>query len=888
MAAIRIGQTVLDQFRVEQFIAAGGMGAVYRVWDLQRNTPLAMKVLHADLADDPSYLRRFQREADALQQLAHPNIVPFYGIFQTDDAAFLLTAFVDGPSLKDLLALRKGRPLDIPQALTFLRALSAALGYAHHRGVIHSDVKPGNVMLDQGGSVFLTDFGIARSIQATSTTIGSAGTPSYMAPEQIRGEVLSPAADIYALGILLFELLTGRRPFRGDEAETQQAGASTTDRIVFAHLHLPSPPPSSANPFLPASLDSAVLRSLVKDPGERYPDTQSFFSACLQATDLSFSSVPERIAPILLAPGDWEQTYRAAPPPPTTPPPPITPPILPNEPTPQHARTKWLLAGIGIVALILLFFAGSYLIRGAIPILGRSPATLPVASVLTTPPESQPEQPTLVMIQPSLTITEILMEVPTPTVSANWQQGKLTFIIQGSSGWSLYTLDLEQSDEPHMIASPPVNGRFMGPAWSPDGVKIALYDQYSKDILVVDVLSSSEPVKLADGTQPGWSSDGSQIIYRPEGGEFAIINALSGTQTGRLSVPAGANLPDWSPMDDSVIYSLFASDNATSIWIQPFSGGSPQMLAGDSYENYAPSWSHDGNWIAYQSDMGSNTSEIWVMERDGKNPRRLTFSPADSWSRGPTWSPDDQWLAFVSSQADSTGADFGEVFVVPATGGEPIQITETGGNVLDWRVDWGLAGEDPRQLSKPYSPLPDCARSRLRQGDWAFVSFGGGHNDIRSTPDTHPSDNVVGEAQEGELLLVLDGPECNFGWILWEVQTAGGFRGWTPESDGNEFWLDPFPSWNPCTSAPPSDLVVGELALVAPFPPDANKVRQQPGSGGSQIGTIQPGERVEIMQGPACEDNIVWWWIRSQQTGLEGWTAEGRSGTDWLIPTPKK
>jgi formylglycine-generating enzyme required for sulfatase activity len=277
-----------------------------------------------------------------------------------------------------------------------------------------------------------------------------------------------------------------------------------------------------------------------------------------------------------------------------------------------------------------------------------------------------------------------------PSVSAlNWQQGRLVFIVQGSQGWSLYILDLTQENEPLLIASPPSNQRFMGPVWSPAGDRIAIYNQTSKDVLIVDAVAGSTPQNLANGSQPAWSPDGNRILYRPGGGEFTIVDASSGVQTGHLSVPEGANLPDWSPLDDAVTYSVISSENATSIWTQPFSGGGPQMIAGNSYQNYAPSWSHDGRWIAFQSDQGSNNSEIWVMERDGSNPRRLTFSPGESWSRGPTWSPDNQWLAFVSSQADSTGADFGEVFIIPLAGGDPIQITHTGGNVLDWRVDWG-------------------------------------------------------------------------------------------------------------------------------------------------------------------------------------------------------
>src|SRR3972149_1463625 len=157
-----INQVLLDQYRVDAFIASGGMGAVYRVWDLKRNVPLAMKVLHAELAEDPSGFTRFQREARALQRLAHPNIVPFYGLFHTQDITFLLERYVDGTTLKDILQQHQGQPLPLQEALTYLKALCAALGYAHANGVVHCDVKPGNVMIDAGGNVYLTDFGIAR------------------------------------------------------------------------------------------------------------------------------------------------------------------------------------------------------------------------------------------------------------------------------------------------------------------------------------------------------------------------------------------------------------------------------------------------------------------------------------------------------------------------------------------------------------------------------------------------------------------------------------------------------------------------------------------------------------------------------------------------------
>jgi eukaryotic-like serine/threonine-protein kinase len=283
MATI-VGKTLLNQFRVDSFVASGGMGAVYRVWDLKRNVPLAMKVLHSELADDPVIFKRFRREANALKKLAHPNIVPFYGLYHTLDIAFLLERFVDGPALGEILRRYKGKPMPLSEVLIYLKALCAALGYAHANGVVHCDVKPGNVMIDRGGTIYLTDFGIARHAESTTTTMGAAGTPAYMAPEQISGKKVSRATDVYALGVMLFEMLTGQRPFRGTEAGTEKGGQTANERIRYGQLNLDPPDPLSLNPDLPAELSAIILKTLSKQPEARYDSVQSLFAAlCSQA-----------------------------------------------------------------------------------------------------------------------------------------------------------------------------------------------------------------------------------------------------------------------------------------------------------------------------------------------------------------------------------------------------------------------------------------------------------------------------------------------------------------------------------------------------------------------------------------------------------------------------
>ena len=331
---VKIGQVLLGKYRVDQFIGAGGMGVVYQVWDLARDVPLAMKVLNADINEDPAQLRRFQREANELKRLSHPHIVPFYGFEISGETAFLLEGYIDGADLKRVLDSRPGKRLPIPEALIYLKAICPALGYAHANGVVHCDIKPSNVMIDRGGSIYLTDFGVARHVESTITSFSGAGTPGYMAPEQIRHAAVSPATDIYALGAMLFEMLTGRRPFRGDEKGSEAGGDTPGERVRYAHQYLPPPDPRAFNPAIPPALAQVILRALMKNPAQRYQNTREFFLAACQAAGLN----PEQVGTRMTLPvGMSEQETQAPPPlraqqPPFTPQQPLRAPL--QQPTP--------------------------------------------------------------------------------------------------------------------------------------------------------------------------------------------------------------------------------------------------------------------------------------------------------------------------------------------------------------------------------------------------------------------------------------------------------------------------------------------------------------------------------------------------------------------------
>jgi predicted Ser/Thr protein kinase len=290
-----VDKTILDQFRVDAFLASGGMSTVYRVWDLKRNATLAMKVLHADLAEEQWTMQRLEREALALEKLTHPNIVPFYGLRKIEDSLLLLEQYIDGPTLKEILRKKGKKALSIAETLAFLRAVTSALGYAHANGVVHCDVKPGNVMVDRGGMVYLADFGIMRHAESTATTLGVAGTPAYMAPEQCRGEAVTAQTDVYALGAMLFEMLTGQRPFRGNEKGTEVGGTTPGARVCYAHLHLPPPNPRKLNSAIPAELAKVVMKAMAKKPAQRYASARALFEAACAAAGVDTRDVPERV-----------------------------------------------------------------------------------------------------------------------------------------------------------------------------------------------------------------------------------------------------------------------------------------------------------------------------------------------------------------------------------------------------------------------------------------------------------------------------------------------------------------------------------------------------------------------------------------------------------------
>jgi serine/threonine-protein kinase len=332
------GDLIADRYELEELVGSGGMSSVFRARDLQLERQVAIKILLERYAGDPEYLERFRREARAVARLSQPNNVTVNDRGDDDGRQYIVFEHVDGENLKELV-VRSGR-LPVRRALELALAVADGLAFAHEQGLVHRDVKPQNVLLSSEGEVKVTDFGIARSIHVDHgvTQTGTVlGTGEYLAPEQASGKPVSPATDVYSLGVVLWELLTGQVPFTGENF------------VAVALRHVNDPPPSlrTVRPDVSPRLDAAVQRALAKDPARRFPSMAAFaheLRICLAEPEGGAEPPADDLAHTLV----------------TRPPAPAAAPVRP----PRRARSRrgplfygllaFVIAGAAFTAVVLL------------------------------------------------------------------------------------------------------------------------------------------------------------------------------------------------------------------------------------------------------------------------------------------------------------------------------------------------------------------------------------------------------------------------------------------------------------------------------------------------------------------------------------------------------
>ncbi len=275
----------LRGYRLLDKIGEGAFGLVYRAVQPQVGREVAIKSIHPELANQPDFVRRFEHEAQVVARLEHPHVVPLYDYWRDPDGAYLVMRLLRGGSLEDLL---EQGPLDSTRAATFLDQVAGALAAAHRQGVVHRDVKPGNVLLDEEGNAYLTDFGVALDAGAPEQTAGLMvrGTPAYLSPEQIRLEPATGQSDIYALGVVLYEMLTAEHPFP----------ESSLRVLLDRHMHEPLPSARRVRPEIPPAVDLVIARATAKDAGGRFADPLEFaaaFRGAIQGTGARLAATEE-------------------------------------------------------------------------------------------------------------------------------------------------------------------------------------------------------------------------------------------------------------------------------------------------------------------------------------------------------------------------------------------------------------------------------------------------------------------------------------------------------------------------------------------------------------------------------------------------------------------
>ncbi len=325
-----IGRTI-GRFEILSELGRGGMAVVYKARQTSPNRIVALKVLPPELSLDRTYIARFRQEADSAAALEHPNIVPIYVVDEAEGLHYIAMKFIDGRTLKEIIRDRGTLPLD--EAIRLIEQIASALDYAHSRGVIHRDIKPSNMMLDRSGWVYLTDFGLARGAGGGGglTIAGTVmGTPEYMSPEQAQGlPNVGPPTDIYALGVVVYEMLTGHMPFKAD----------TPLAMLVARLQQAPIPPRDFRHDLPLPVEDVIMRALARKPEARYPSAGELVMALKQAAGADASSMSGATPPVSPPTGTPLPYVRTTPPSPpagTAAPRPHAPPVSPVYGTPAQ------------------------------------------------------------------------------------------------------------------------------------------------------------------------------------------------------------------------------------------------------------------------------------------------------------------------------------------------------------------------------------------------------------------------------------------------------------------------------------------------------------------------------------------------------------------------
>ena len=698
-----LGQTLNQRYLLTASLGKGAMGMVYRATDVQTGQAVAVKMLSPDLAPNPEILERFRREGEALRRLKHPNIVGFVDMFEHGRQLVIVMEYMPGGSLHTLI---KQGPLPLARARHIALDVCDALIRAHRLGIIHRDIKPENILLADDGSPKLTDFGVAHltsennRLTATGTQVG---TPYYMSPEAWEGQPLDAQTDIWSLGVVLFEMLTGQLPFEG----------GTAAAVMTKVLMTPPPDLRQLRPEVPPGLAQIVAGMLARDRAARYQTIREA-SVDLERGERLHPAVPVS-APV--------------PPAPVPPPPAVTVKAGPQPKPARKPAPRWLgwaagLAGLGIVIVLGLVAARSFLSAAA----DNRPTATPTrfAATRTSAPAVIPSQPpTLSPVAPSATVlaaptatnrpsptaasataatpiaaptftatpaptalpsataapspTPLPTTAPVPTATAtvttplaSGPTGRIAFVSdRDGKGQEVYVINADGTGLIQLTDT--LGNKAGGIGWRPDGTGLTF--SWAGGLYNIDLNPGATPQALLTGKVdnffqlPAWSPDGKRLAYSFWCRGTECDSSAAGTYVAepkpRLvspQVPTRLSTLTWTADSRRLLLAfdtgLYSLEVDTSL----------RQKIGD-LPNFTPvAWSPDGARLAgFAGIRGSQGNKIFLADASGANAVQPNMAGNNT---GPAWSPDGQYLAFCSDRDGNY-----EIYIMKADGTGQTNLT---------------------------------------------------------------------------------------------------------------------------------------------------------------------------------------------------------------------
>jgi serine/threonine-protein kinase len=672
----------IGRYQIEEEIGRGGMATVYISRDPQFGREVAIKVLPREFTHNPHFRERFEREAQAIAQLEHSAIVPVYDYGQEEGRTFLVMRMMKGGTLADRI---NDGPLPLKDAARILDQVAAALDVAHQRGVIHRDVKPGNILFDEHGDPFISDFGLVKIGESASSLTGSmiVGTPAYMAPEMSQAGGLTSLVDVYALGVTLYQMVAGRLPYEAD----------TPLGTMLAHAVEPIPDVKTVKPDIPDPVAAVIKQAIAKQPANRYQTAKQLatdFRAAVEGRPLQYQT-EQAVGTTRQIPGsdvrkrldEMEEEAQAE-----------------EEEEQEVAKAlPWPVLG-GIAGLIVLLIVGAALLGGGdtreppeptdnVPAVAEEATATeepaPTEPEVTNAPTEEPTtEPTAEPTATELALSELiggggesivytssqagnfeiylislatreqtrLTEFDGPDTSPVWSPDgtRIAFVSRQNGNQDIYIMDADGSNIQQITDD--IAGDF-DPAWSPDGTQLAFASARdgNNEIYVVSLEGeNAEPIRLTENivqdVQPTWSPDGEQLAfvsYREGNANVYIMSASTGTIRDRITEGTLDHLyPDWSPDGQTIIYAS-SSDGDWEIYAYDLESERTRQLTDNTEYDSTPVWSPDGMYIAYSNGEQYRVNQgITIMEADGSNSELIMFVDSSYNAELPAWQPPPQ------------------------------------------------------------------------------------------------------------------------------------------------------------------------------------------------------------------------------------------------------